>query len=283
MKINTKSSPNYIFISLIFYLTLAPQGFPSGTEEFFKKYRELRSKVSVLVGEFTQKNIYPDEIYTTTGKVIYIKPDRLVFSTKDPEKITILDGKKLYEYEVEIKQLAIYDLADQVDIEIFFIAFTEDIEKLKDRYKVSMITVDDERGKDGISIKPLDECEKEVTFKEILIFLRKEDYLPYRIRMVNSDDVQTIVDFEKIETNCKISPRETQVCVPKGTTVVVNDKLIETVEENEKCLPEPAKIHTEFTSPSEQKKENHTGEKKSYSDGIISEKNLPPSQFNEKR
>jgi len=280
IKTNSKHHSYLVVVLLLFSL----KAFSSETDEFFEKYRELRSKIQVLVGEFVQKSIYPDEIYTTSGRVIYVRPDRLIFSTKEPNKTTILDGKRIYEYDVEIKQVAIYDLTEKMDTEIFFIAFTEDIERLKDRYKINKVVVDDERGRDGISIKPIDEQDKEGSFKEILILLRSSDYLPYRIRMINTEDVQTLMDFEKIETNCKISPKDTQMFVPAGTTIVVNDRLTEVVGEGGKYIPEPANIPQELIKSSEQEMENKPENNKEVPDKVIVEKDLLPTpQFQEKR
>ncbi len=272
-----------IFSLLINCFLFYHLGFSSELDSFFKRYKEVRGKVQVLVGEFVQKSIYPDEIYTTTGKVVYVKPDRLVFYTKDPEKTTILDGKRVYEYEVDIKQVVIYDLADQVDVEIFFIAFTEDVERLKDRYRISTVIVDDERGKEGISIKPLEGNEKDASFREILIMLRDEDCLPYRIRMVNVDEVQTVVDFDKVVTNCKISPKDTQVYLPKGTAVILNDKLIERVGESGKYIPEPAKIPAELILSSENLEEDRLKSGEKVPERVIMEEDLPSANVVERR
>jgi hypothetical protein len=72
----------------------------------------------------------------------------------------------------------------------------------------------DERGKNGVSIKPFKENEEDVPFEEIVLYLRDENFLPYRLRIVNKDDVQTIVDFEKMEINGKISLEDTQIYLP---------------------------------------------------------------------
>lgn len=275
---NREYTISLLLFSLLILLSTY-RAYSSELEDFYKKYKEVRSKIQVLVGEFIQKNIYPDEIYTTTGKVIYVKPERLVFSTEEPKKITLLDGKRVYEYEPEIKQVAIYDLGDQTDIEIFFFAFMDDIERLKERYKVSTILVEDERGKEGISIKPLKELdEKEIPFKEVIIQLNKVTFLPYRIRIVGVDDVQTVVDFEKIETESKISLKDTQIYLPPGTSIVLNDKLVETVEEPGKYIPDPAKIPENFILSNEKDNNIKSGDMGSKVDVIISEKDLAPPQ-----
>ncbi|MCX8064194.1 MAG: outer membrane lipoprotein carrier protein LolA [Candidatus Hydrogenedentes bacterium] len=278
MRTSVSEKINGVILGVLIVFFCPSKLFSSELDSFYTKYKEIRSNTQVLVGEFIQKNIYPDEIYTTFGKVIYVKPDRLVFSTEEPKKITLLDGKRVYEYEPEIKQVAIYDIADQAEIEIFYFAFMEDIEKLKKKYIVSPIVVEDERGRDGLSIKPLTENQKDALFKEIVIQIRKDNFLPYRIRILGVDDVQTVVDFEKVETNCKIRLEDTQIYLSSGTSVVLNDKMVETVGEGGKYIPEPANIPNNFILSREKGEDSQKGDMGNRIDSLISEKDLSPPQ-----
>jgi len=214
--------------------------------EFFRKYTEAREKIDVLVAEFTQKSIYPDETYATSGKLIFVKPRRLVFYTEDPKKYTVIENKKIYEYEPDIKQITIYDLDDQIDTELFFLAFAQDLNELRKKYHVVPIQLSDERGKNGVSIKPFKENEEDAPFEEIVLYLRDENFLPYRLRIVNKDDVQTIVDFEKMEINGKISLEDTQIYLPSGTNVIENDVQKEIVSGEGKRIPEPAQLDPKY-------------------------------------
>ncbi len=108
---------------------------------------------------------------------------------------------------------------DQIDTELFFLAFAQDLNELRKKYHVVPIQLSDERGKNGVSIKPFKENEEDAQFEEIVLYLRDENFLPYRLRIVNKDDVQTIVDFEKMEINGKISLEDTQIYLPSGTNV----------------------------------------------------------------
>lgn len=229
--------------------------------DFFKKYTEAREKIDVLVAEFTQKSIYPDETYISTGKLIFVKPRRLVFYTEDPQKYTLIENKKIYEYEPDIKQITIYDLEEQIDTELFFLAFAQDLNELRKKYHVIPIQLSDERGKNGVSIKPFKENEEDAQFEEIVLYLRDENFLPYRLRIVNKDDVQTIVDFENMEINGKISLEDTQIYLPPGTNVIENDVQKEIVSGDGKRIPEPAKLDTKYISASSPKNTDKSAEK----------------------
>ncbi|HOV33559.1 MAG TPA: outer membrane lipoprotein carrier protein LolA [Candidatus Hydrogenedens sp.] len=229
--------------------------------DFFKKYTEAREKIDILVAKFIQKSIYPDETYITSGKLIFVKPRRLVFYTEDPQKYTVIENKKIYEYEPDIKQITIYDLDDQIDTELFFLAFAQDLNELRKKYHVVPIQLSDERGKNGVSIKPFKENEEDAQFEEIVLYLRDDNFLPYRLRIVNKDDAQTIVDFEKMEINGKISLEDTQIYLPSGTNVIENDVQKEIVSGDGKRIPEPAKLDPKYISTAPPKDTGKSTEK----------------------
>lgn len=220
-------------------------------DAFFKKYTESREKIDVLVATFQQKNIYPDEIYTTSGSLVFVKPQRMVFTTDEPKKYTVIEEKRIYEYEPDIKQITIYDLKDSAETELFFFAFAEDLNTLRKKYHVLPIRLSDERGKHGISIRPFTDREEDSPFEEIVLYLQDDTFLPYRLRIVNEDNVQTLVDFEHIEINNKIRLEDTQIYLPPGTNVIENDKYKETITGEGKKIPDPAKLDPKYidTSP----------------------------------
>lgn len=255
----------FLFFLLFFHIFVHVYSFCQNTDEdkeldaFFKKYTESREKISVLKATFRQKNIYPDEIYTTTGTLIFVKPQRISFTTDDPQKFTVIEERRIYEYEPDIKQITIYDLKDSAETELFFFAFAEDLNTLRKKYHVLPIRLSDERGKQGISIRPFTDKEKETPFEEIVLYLQDDTLLPYRLRIVNEDNVQTIVDFEQTEINGKIHPEDTQIYLPPGTNVIENDKFKETISGEGKRIPEPAKLDPKYIDTSsrltEEKKE----------------------------
>jgi len=252
----------FLFIILSFCFLIPIPLFGQNTEEdkevdiFFKKYTESREKIDVLKATFRQKNIYPDEIYTTTGTLIFVKPQRISFTIDDPQKFIVIEEKRIYEYEPDIKQVAIYDLKDSTETELFFFAFAEDMNMLRKKYHVFPVRLSDERGKQGITIRPFTDKEEEVSFEEIVLYLQDDTLLPYRLRIVNEDNVQTIVDFEQIEINSRIHPEDTQIFLPRGTNIIENDKFKETVSEEGKRIPEPAKLDPKYIDTNPKSKES---------------------------
>ncbi len=220
-------------------------------DAFFKKYTESREKIQVLSATFRQKDIYPDEIYTTTGTLVFIKPQRMVFTIDEPQKFTVVEEKRIYEYEPDIKQVTIYDLKDSAETELFFFAFAEDLNTLRKKYHVVPIRLSDERGKQGVSIRPFSDNEEDSPFEEIVLYLFDDTFLPYRLRVVNKDNVQVIVDFENTEINGKIRLEDTQIYLPSGTNIIENDKYKETVSGEGKRIPDPVKLEEKYidTSP----------------------------------
>jgi len=240
-----------IFVSFQFSLYCQDTEEDRELDTFFKKYTESREKIDVLIATFQQKNIYPDEIYTTFGSLVFVKPQRMVFTTDEPKKYTVIEEKRIYEYEPDIKQITIYDLKDSAETELFFFAFAEDLNTLRKKYHVLPIRLSDERGKQGISIRPFTDKEEDSSFEEIVLYLQDDTFLPYRLRIVNEDNVQTIVDFEHIEINNKIRLEDTQIYLPPGTNVIENDKYKETITGEGKRIPDPAKLDPKYvdTSP----------------------------------
>ncbi len=251
----------FLFILLFSYILTPIPLFCQNTEEdkeidaFFKKYTESRKKIEVLKATFRQKNIYPDEIYTTTGTLVFVKPQRISFTIDDPQKFTVIEEKRIYEYEPDIKQATIYDLKDSAETELFFFAFAEDMNTLRKKYHVIPIRLSDERGKQGVAIRPFADKEEEVPFEEIVLYLQDDTLLPYRLRIVNEDNVQTIVDFEQIEINGKIHPEDTQIFLPPGTNIIENDKFKETVSVEGKKIPDPAKLDPKYIDITPKSKE----------------------------
>lgn len=218
-------------------------------EKFFANFAAKRDAIQVLEAEFTQKTIYPDEILTTEGDLVFAKPRRLVFHTADPERTTLLDGKRVYEYEPEIKQATAYDIGDNPQADIFFFGFDNDISALRKSYEVAMVTLPDEtRGKNGLLIKPKAENTADSRFKEVTLYLRDEDYLPYRIRIVNDEESQVIVDFSHMTVNGKIDPARTQLSLAEGTKIIENDVPLETVASGGKRIPDPVPLADAYKS-----------------------------------
>ncbi len=211
-------------------------------EQFFADFAKKRDGITTLEAHFVQKSIVPDETLSTDGDLVYSKPRRIVFKTEEPNRITLVEDKRVMEYEEELRQLVMFDLEDNARADVFFLGFDNDTESLRKSYDVSLFTSsDDKRGTRGLLLKPKPKENEEPLFVEVKLYLRDEDYLPYRIHVVNDKDSQVDIDVREYKVNVKLEPAALQVAVPEGTKVVENDTVLETVGPGGKVFPDTAK------------------------------------------
>lgn len=212
---------------------------PGSVDEFFAEFAKRRADVSALRANYTEQTITPEERFEVEGTLLYAKPRRIVRRTAPPENnVILLDDRRCFLYEPEIKQLVIYPLEDDPRANLLFLGFDADLASLREAYEVELFTVEDEASeKRGVLIKPKPD-DKEAWFKEVNLYLDGKDYLPYRIRMVNEDESQLIIEVKDIKVNPAIDPAETQAAILEGTKVIQDDQVIETVGPGGKLVPE---------------------------------------------
>jgi outer membrane lipoprotein-sorting protein len=224
----------------VFALAAACTAAPAtDVDAFFKEFSAKRDGVVALDAAFTQKTMLPDEELTTKGSLTFIKPRRIIFHTDDPERTTLVDDRNGYEYDPEIKQLQIFDIEDNPQADIFFLGFNSNTEILRKAYDLTLFDItDDPRGKHGIRIKPKADSKEEAYFIEVNLYLRDEDYLPYRIHIRNDEESQVFIEVEAIDKAFRPTPQLTQIFLPQDTKVVENDRVVETVGPGGKRMPD---------------------------------------------
>ncbi len=216
--------------------TAAPD---ADVDAFLKEFSAKRDGVVALDAAFTQKTKLPDEELTTKGSLIFIKPRRIIFHTDDPERTTLVDDRSGYEYDPEIKQLQIFDIEDNPQADIFFLGFNSNTETLREAYDLTLFDIpNDPRGKHGIKIKPKAQSKEQAYFIEVNLYLRDEDYLPYRIHIRNDEESEVSIEVESINKTFRPTPQLTQIFLPQDTKVVQNDRVVETVEAGGKRVPD---------------------------------------------
>lgn len=242
-------------MTAVFLLAAAFLAGPSSPEAFFEEFAGKRQGIETLQANFVQVSILPDERLSTDGSLLYSKPRRILYRTENPERSTLVDGRYGYEYEPDIKQLVMYDLEEYPQVDAFFLGFDEDITSLRKSYQVETFEVKngDEAGKRGIKLKPKPEDVDDAFFREVFIYLRDKDLLPYRILIDNEEDSQTVIEIDQSSyvINGKVSPKQTQIFVAQDTDVVLNDEVIRTVGEGGEYLPDPAPNASTPDAPAE--------------------------------
>jgi len=215
---------------------------------FFQEFAKKRDGIHVLEARFTQETVSPEETIEAGGSIVYVKPKRIIFRYDQPKEgpaYLIQDGKA-YEFEADIKQLQIYDLQDSPQTEVFFLGFDQNTESLRENYEVSIFDSGDEpKGSKGILIKPKKKEEDMGRFHEVRLFLRDEDYLPYRIHIVNDDESKVNMAVSQFAINGKLDLGKTQIAIPEGTKIIEDDQFIETVGPGGKTVPANASVSVE--------------------------------------
>jgi len=208
-------------------------------DAFFKEFAAKREGIVALDASFTQKNKLPEEELTSKGSLIFVKPRRIIFHTDDPDRTTLVDDRSGYEYDPEIKQLQIFDIEDNPQADIFFLGFNSSTDRLRKAYDLSLFEItDDPRGKHGLTIKPRAQSKEQAYFLEVNLYLRDEDFLPYRIHIRNDQESEVFIEVESINKSFRPTPQLTQIFLPQDTKVVENDRVVETVAAGGKRVPD---------------------------------------------
>ena len=208
-------------------------------DAFFREFAAKRDGIAALQAAFTQKTILPDETLEARGSILFVKPRRIVFRTEDPERVTLVDDGRGYEYDPEIRQLQMFDIEDNPRADIFFLGFTDDITRLREAYDLTLFDVEGEpKGKHGIRIRPKAGSGDEAYFMEVNLYLRDKDFLPHRIHIQNDAEAQVVIEVAEPDTAARPEPKETQIFVEEKTKIVENDRVREVVGPGGRWLPD---------------------------------------------
>lgn len=224
---------------------IAAAGETPSFDAFFQDFAKKRDGIFALEARFSQETVSPEETITTGGSIVYVKPKRIIFRYDTPKTgptYLIQDGKA-YEFETDIKQLQVYDLENNPQTEVFFLGFDQSTDSLRENYDVSVFDAPDKaRGSKGILIRPKKKGEETGRFNEVRLFLRNEDYLPYRIQIDNDDDSKVDIVISDLAVNGKLEISKTQIALPEGTKIIEDDQFVETVGAEGKTVPANASV-----------------------------------------
>ena len=217
-------------------LLAAPE---SDVDAFFREFAAKRDGIAALQAAFTQKTILPDETLEAAGTILFVKPRRIVFRTDDPERVTLVDNDRGYEYDPEIRQLQMFDIEANPRADIFFLGFTNDINRLREAYDLTLFDVEGEpKGKRGIRIRPRADSGDEAYFVEVNLYLRDQDFLPHRIHIQNDAEAQVVIEVAEPDTAVRPEPKQTQIFIEEKTKIVENDRVREVVGPGGQWLPD---------------------------------------------
>jgi len=228
-------------------LLAAPEG---DVDAFFREFAAKRDGISALQAAFTQKTILPDETLEASGTILFVKPRRIVFRTDDPERVTLVDNDRGYEYDPEIRQLQMFDIEDNPRADIFFLGFANDITRLREAYDLTLFDVEGEpKGKRGIRIRPKADSGDEAYFIEVNLYLRDKDFLPHRIHIQNDAEAQVVIEVAEPDTTVRPEPKQTQIFIAEKTKIVENDRVSEVVGPEGRWIPDAILLPPEPPKP----------------------------------
>ena len=128
-------------------------------------------------------------------------------------------------------------------------------DELRKAYEVEVFDTEDKPvGSHGILIRPKVKDDERPHFREVRLFLRDADYLPYRIHIDNDNEAKVDIAIMGFAINGKLDPARTQIQLAEGTKVIDNDEVVETVGAGGKSVPEtPAVVSEPLAEPAKPK------------------------------
>lgn len=217
-------------------------------ETFFEDFAKKRDTVRVFEARFRQTSYTTDETVLSTGTIVYVRPRRILFRYEEPEQVYLIDDKTLYDYDPEIKQVDVYPLDDQPEMDVFFLPFDGDTKRLEKVFEIAFLDAAGGLGEGvdtadvvalGFRPRPAPEEEEDVppSFEEVRIYLRGPEYTPCRIVIVNDPESRVVFDITGVKKNAPLEPGATYIRVPEGTDVVYRDGPAKTVGPEGLVLP----------------------------------------------
>lgn len=217
-------------------------------DDFLDELARMRTELRALEARLVMENITPEERVESTGTVLYVRPQRIVFRILTPSgdsvaQVFLVDKSRIYEYDAEIRQLQIYDRDDNREMEALFAAFESDPKILRRQYEIELFEPGDasDRSVQGIMLRHKEsEQGGENLFERVRVYLRAGDLLPTRIHIINDADSEAILNLDDLEVNPPIEPYADRIAVPKGVKVIENEERVRTVRKEVEYIPEPA-------------------------------------------
>lgn len=224
-------------ISLLAVLMIAAPALPD-TQQFLADFGAKREGLKALRANFTQVNTQSKDSDTVSGKLFFVQPRRIVFVYPEASLTYLFDNLTVYEYDEAAEQVQIHQLSDDPQTEALFLGFGESAGRLQEAYHIEMFRPEAiDCGEIGMILRPKKDDERDAMFREVRLFLRGEDYVPCRVKIVNDDDSTVIIDVDSHEANPTFEPTEARFFAKPGTQIFQDDKHIETVGPKGLWLP----------------------------------------------
>ncbi len=202
-----------------------------------------RDEIRTLQAQFTQETITPDETIESSGTVVYVNPKRIIFRYDDLNLEYMIDARNAYEYDAELEQVLIYDIAGRPEAAAFFMGFENNADELQKAYHVRVLPARDTKthafALELIPRAAMDSDDPPL-FERVLLQISRDDYLPTEIDITNDADSSVTFHVQNFMLNQTLPQEVSSLFVPAGTDVVINDDIADPVEDGGRYYPRPS-------------------------------------------
>jgi outer membrane lipoprotein-sorting protein len=209
-----------------FLLCFSALSAPDELDMFFREFTEKRAGIQMLEADVEERTFEFGEVTLRRGRVLFGKPRRIIFRFENDEPVMMVDGRRVYEHDPLEEQVQIFDIDDSPESSIFFLGFDSDPGALREAYDMRLVKKANTQGEHRIVIRPFKESMDDAPFREVSIYLRDVDFLPYRVDIALDDEVRMVTEFANYKTNVPVEPATTQLRIPAETRIIENGEVV---------------------------------------------------------
>jgi len=219
------------------FVSQAGEGGVSSQLDTFARQRD---DIQTLQARFIQQTITPDETIESSGTIVYTSPKRIIFRYEDLEIDYMIDAQNAYEYDAELEQVLIYDIAGRPEAAAFFMGFENNADQLQEAYHVKVLSArDTDVHAFALELIPKANEAEDSLFERVVLQIRHGDFLPTVIHITNDAESSVTFHVQDFVLNETLPKNISSLFVPAGTDVIVNDAIADPVEEGGRYYPQP--------------------------------------------
>jgi len=190
----------------------------------FEELQKAHADLFELSADFVHTKEVPlfDERITSSGRLFYRKPDKLLLQYTEPDSSRVLiDGGTIWLYYPRLEQAHRYAVDPEVALPGVFLGFGGSSEGVEERFDVETTPPDREEGfiTDRIILKPRPETELAGEVRSIELVIRRESHLPVRCEFWEVSGDHTLFEFSSYAVNPRLDPSLFVFTPPEGTEV----------------------------------------------------------------
>ena len=212
-------------------------------QEVLRLLSEGREQLTTLEADFKQVTMTDDEDIKSTGTITYVKPKRIIFRYAEPPIEYMIDKNHAYEFDAELEQILIFNIEGRPEAEAFFLGLESNTELLQKSYTIRALPPENaEREAAALELIPKPIEDQEPICEKVTLQLRKVDYLPTKIDIINDESSNVTFTITNFKRNIDLPKERSHVFVPELTDVVLNDDAIEVVGETGTFFPDDERL-----------------------------------------